>query len=255
VPDFADPVTERLNQALNKVGPHGYTHGWVFHGVPGTSAHAAAVRSLANSVAGKSPDAEAALNRAADSIDSKDYKAATDHIADAHTNLMADHGNPEDVAAIDHSARGLSSLRGTSTDRLGHTGPSDYGTPNSPAYQHGTSLPLEKPRSGMAFHGSSPRQDSSVFASQPSEQELAGRWQTTPSGEAYVVMPNGQRVNVYGQTVANTGPNSLSTFASNFGRTTQIMRETGEPGEQASREVQNHYGAAVRKVYLHITER
>jgi hypothetical protein len=39
---FADPVAERLNLALNaeKVGPHGYEHGWIFVGVPGAE-HAA----------------------------------------------------------------------------------------------------------------------------------------------------------------------------------------------------------------------
>jgi len=196
MPDYyADPVAEQLN----KVGPRGWEHGWRFVGIPGGAAHANAVRDLAGRV--NDPDTRDSLNRAADAIDRGDYSAARDHIADAHTNLLASHGNLEDAAAIDASARPLEQLRGTRAEVHDPT-------PLSPAYHYGTTVPLAKPpplreaeMGTHAYAGAPETISSTAFASSPSEADLAGRWQTTPSGEAYTIV-NGRMVNMYGQPIA-----------------------------------------------------
>lgn len=79
---YADPVAQRLQDSdlLIKIGPHGFTHGWVYHGAPGTGAHAAFLRGMADKRLTGNPAAHQHVYRAANEMESGDLSTARQHL-------------------------------------------------------------------------------------------------------------------------------------------------------------------------------
>jgi len=153
---YADPVARRL--AVEKVGRHGYSHGWVFHGIPGSTEHATAIDSLANSVANASPGAERALRAAADAVRVRNYAGATSHLANARANGRAeglDHGS---LTAITSAGRGLAGLH--SNPRMSVHTPA---TPIAPPHVGPLAKPQREPEDFWA-HGVRPGDPSNLNA-------------------------------------------------------------------------------------------
>lgn len=109
---FADPVAERLNAALFKVGPAGYTHGWVFHGTPGTSEHIHAVQDLADRVreGGGAPNAAQMVEAAGRSMENARPEVAHSALRTA-SDFATREGHPEYAKDIDAAAESLSGLK------------------------------------------------------------------------------------------------------------------------------------------------
>jgi hypothetical protein len=115
---YADPVAERLNKALTiyKVGPEGYTHGWVFHGVPGSRDHVDAVHQLANSVdAHGNNEAANAIDHAGRQMSMGRYNMAQGHLDNAAflMQLKNTKGKDDDIKAINDAKASLNGLKDT----------------------------------------------------------------------------------------------------------------------------------------------
>jgi hypothetical protein len=281
VPDFyADEVCRRLNKELAEQAfkwgdswmhqPRGHDGRWTGgdtgiladvtgekpgHGfAPGSAEHANAVRELANHVGDRSPDAEHALQRASDAIDRGDFTQARGHIADAHYNLLADHGSPEDVAAIDESARGLSHLHSTRTS-------SSPGTPLSPAYHFGTNHPLAHPEQSSSAPLASANPNAydrfHEMANSPTEADMSTRGGVTPSGTSYVFDAAGRPVDMYGRTVPGVAaepalapgthiPAAMNNESMAMARRAGLLAAAGKSADERNDPVVERLRAALR---------
>ena len=82
---------------LQKIGPHGFTHGWVFHGVPGSQEHATSLRQLAT-----------------ESIrHGSSYDAVTDKLVSASDSLLDGHYH-DSREALKSALDGISNERDSS---------------------------------------------------------------------------------------------------------------------------------------------
>lgn len=73
----------RLEAEAAKAGPHGYVHGWIHVGGPGSSEHDRALNELGGLAANHSQEAANAVNRARTASQEGRYSAAKDHLDNA----------------------------------------------------------------------------------------------------------------------------------------------------------------------------
>jgi hypothetical protein len=85
-----DEVKAQVDAAvLEKIGPHGYTHGWVFHGVPGSKEHADVLGQMAHDLAKTDYQAANHIANAGVSMRKGDLKSAKDHLERYRTSAAA----------------------------------------------------------------------------------------------------------------------------------------------------------------------
>jgi hypothetical protein len=109
-----------------KVGPHGYTHGWVFHGTPGSQEHADFLSSSADAIhasVGDSPLAKPVhdvLKGAASSIQNGDIRGARKQLdaAALAAHQVAERGGDPPIPGMEHPARNVAFVLNYHSDLL-----------------------------------------------------------------------------------------------------------------------------------------
>jgi hypothetical protein len=90
-----------------KAGPHGFTHGWVFHGAPGTQDHADALHSLADGIKNQklsraSDSVPAPVTEAANAVVAGDFRHAKSKLEEARDLLKEEIRRQQDYISYQH---------------------------------------------------------------------------------------------------------------------------------------------------------
>jgi hypothetical protein len=83
----------RQHDQVVKVGPHGWSHGWHFDGVPGSADHLHALSNLAGAVKPRSDGTARSIDAATEALSRHDVKSAQGHMENAE--FFAQHEAPE----------------------------------------------------------------------------------------------------------------------------------------------------------------
>lgn len=94
------------DEFLAKVGPHGYTHGWVFHGTPGSTEHADVIEKISDDLYDLNQHAADHLRSASISMKRGNYHAAKKYLENAQSILDRDRG--DDTKKAEHGIKAIS---------------------------------------------------------------------------------------------------------------------------------------------------